>query len=464
MSIFWQMIFQLKMNSIERRAVISLSLVLALRMLGLFMVIPVFSLFAQHLEDATPVLVGIALGIYGLFQGCLQIPFGMLSDRIGRKPVIIFGLLLFTIGSLIAGVAHSIEWMIVGRALQGAGAIGSTVLALIADLTREEQRTKAMAISGITIGFSFSLAMLVGPLLTTWVSVNTLFFLAMAFGLMAMVLLEFFTPTPAASHWHRDTEPDLKAFLNILIMPELLKLNLGIFILHAIFTASFIVIPINLFKYLQLTINHQWVLYLPTLLIAFALSFICISIAEKKHQVKTFFVGGIATLALSLGLLWWQTFNLIGTAIGVGLFFASFSLMEAFMPSLISRLAPLTRKGSALGIYSCSQFLGIFIGGSFGGLLYSRFDFPGIYFFCITLAIFWLILALFMQGPRYLISHMWKIPAYFAWEKFATDLRNIAGIVEVTFIPKDSVMYLKMERGTLSNPDFIRLKEQIQLE
>lgn len=448
-----------KMNPLERRAVISISSIMGLRMIGLFMVLPVFTLYATNLQGSTSFLVGIAIGIYGLTQAMFQIPFGSLSDRFGRKPIILLGLLIFIIGSLVAGFAHSIAWMIIGRALQGAGAVGSTMLAMIADLTTEDQRTKAMAIAGITIGFSFSVAMLVGPVLIKWLPVNGLFFLAVGFGLLGILLLFTATPTPIHITWHRDTEPELRSFLTLLRSPELMKLNIGILILHAIFTASFVTIPISLLKFAGLATNQQWFIYLPTLFAAFAISLIFIGLAERKQKVKPYFIGGIVGLALSELLLWSAPQNIIFTILGLSLFFGSFSLLEAFMPSLVSRTAPAARKGSALGIYSCSQFLGIFAGGVLGGWLYGQFSFAGVYLFCTILAVFWFILALLMQPPRYLITQMWPTTPS-NWNNIAEKLRVIPGIVEVTFIAEDSVAYLKMERATAKNPELIRIKEQ----
>lgn len=292
------------MTSTEKRAVISLSSIMALRMIGLFMALPVFALYAKQLAGATPTLIGLAIGIYGLSQALFQIPFGALSDHFGRKPIIACGLLIFAIGSLIAGLAHSMTLMIIGRALQGMGAVGSTILAMMADLTRDEQRTKAMAISGITIGSSFSIAMLLGPLLMQWMQVNDLFFISMLLGIIAIILLYTIVPNSQNLLCHHGTKPELNSFLTLLISPELAKLNCGIFTLHAIFTASFVAIPISLHHYIGLTANRQWTFYFPTLLIAFVVSLICIGLAERKKQIKPYFLGGIITLICSEICFW----------------------------------------------------------------------------------------------------------------------------------------------------------------
>jgi MFS family permease len=457
--------YAFKMTRAERLAVLSLSSIMSLRMIGLFMVLPVFSLYAYQLSGATPFLIGIAMGTYGLAQALFQIPFGALSDRFGRKPIILIGLLIFIAGSLIAGSAHSITTMIAGRSLQGVGAVGSTILAFMADLTRENQRTKSMAIAGITIGFSFSLAMFIGPILMQWLPTHYLFYLAALCGAGGIVVLYSSVPTPATISWHRDTEPELKSFKTLLVHPELAKLNSGIFILHALFTASFCVIPISLAQFAAQPANQQWKVYLPSLLLAFILSLVCIGLAERKQQIKPYFLLGISLLVLAELLLWLTPTHLHLFGLGICLFFTGFSLLEAFLPSLVSRTAPAERKGSALGIYSCAQFFGIFVGGVLGGWLYGKYSFSGVYLFCIMLALFWLILAYLMQAPRFLVTQLWRIDSTQQsppWDAVSKQILAIPGVAEATFIAEDGIAYLKVERKTLENPDFIRLKEQLQ--
>jgi MFS family permease len=389
-----------KMNSDERRAVGSLATIMSLRLIGLFMILPVFALYAHDLPGATPFLIGLAMGIYGLTQGLFQIPFGMLSDHIGRKPVIIMGLLIFAAGSVIAAMSHSIYGMLIGRAMQGGGAVGSTIIAMIADLTRENQRTKAMAINGMTIGVSFSLAMILGPIVASVIQVSGIFWLAVFFSFIGIFLLVAVVTTPSQSSWHSDAEPEPAQFLTLLKEPELARLNIGVFLLHAIFTASFVVIPISLQHYAGLPGAHQWYLYVPTLLLAFILSILFIIRAEKKQQVKYYFMLGIAMLGASGLILCFFAMNLLLSACGLLLFFTGFSLLEAFLPSWVSRAAPKARKGTALGIYSCSQFLGIFVGGSLGGWLYGTFGLLHVYLFCGLFALIWLASALGMNNPQ----------------------------------------------------------------
>lgn len=377
------------MTPIERRASWSLATVMSLRMLGLFMVLPLFSLYAHQLQGATPFLIGVSLGIYGLTQGLLQIPFGMLSDHIGRRKVIVTGLLLFIIGSMIAALSHSITGMIIGRALQGTGAVGSTIMAMIADLTRHEQRTKAMAIAGMTIGMSFTLSIMLGPLLASWLSVPGLFWLAVIMSLAAIILLFTVVPTPTHTTFHRETEPDFSHFSSVLFHPILSQLYASIFFLHAIFTATFVVVPISLEKQAGLSSHQQWSLYLPLMLLAFILSIPMIIRAEKNKQLKNYFLTAIGLLGVSEFIWWLFAKNLFLSGIGLLLFLTSFSLLEAFLPSLISKTAPPSRKGTALGIYSCAQFLGIFVGGTFGGWLYGQWGLNVVYLFCVITVLIW---------------------------------------------------------------------------
>lgn len=389
-----------KMTKNERQAVFSLSAIMSLRMLGLFMAMPLLALYASHLRGATPLLIGLSMGIYGLTQALLQIPFGALSDHVGRRKIIALGLIIFAVGSVIAALSASIWGMILGRALQGAGAVGSTIIALTADLTRPTQRTKAMAISGITIGLSFSCAMILGPIAAAWIHVNGIFWLAVLFSMIALTMLFTLVPAPAS---REDNTPQAEYFFTLLKHPELLRLNSGIFLLHCIFTATFVIVPISLLTFVGLKENQQWSLYLPVLLVAFILSLIGITLAEKKQQIRLFFISGIVLLGIAEFLLWIFAHQLLLSALSLLLFFTAFSLLEAFLPSLVSHAAPATRKGTALGIYSCSQFLGIFVGGTFSGWLYGVFGPVSVYLFCAILTLMWLAIAFKMKNPQYSI-------------------------------------------------------------
>lgn len=390
-----------KMTTTERRAVLALSCVSSLRMLGLFMVIPLLALYAGALPNATPLLIGLSIGIYGLTQAFLQIPFGMLSDHVGRKSVITLGLVIFIAGSIVCALSQTISSLIIGRALQGAGAIGGTTMALLADLTRTSQRTKAMALAGITIGLSFTLAMILGPVIATAIQVNGIFGIAAALGVCALLTLHTLVPTPEKSTWHAEAEPELQQFPAILTHPQLARLNLGVLLLHAIFTASFVAIPISLQTVLHIESRHQWMFYIPTLLIGFIVSLPCMIVAEKKHQVKPFYLGAIFFLGIAEILFWIFAHSLLLSLLSLLLFFGAFSLLEAFQPSLVSKTAPPHRKGTALGIYSFSQFIGMFIGGTIGGWLYGVWGLLSVYLFCALLAALWLAIAFTMKNPQY---------------------------------------------------------------
>lgn len=450
-----------KLLPLEKQATINLSLILSLRMLGLFMVMPIFTLYAEQLAGATPFLLGLAVGVYGLLQALLQIPFGALSDRYGRKLIICCGLCCFILGSLICANAFHINQMILGRALQGAGAIGSTILALLADLTREKQRSTVMAVAGITIGFSFMLAMIIGPVLASFIHMQGLFNGAAFFGLLAIILLYFKVPTAQIVRWNSYTESKWSNLSQLVIHPDLFKLNIGILILHAIFTANFVVLPIYLAQHFNVTAHEQWLFYVPTLLIAAISSLCCVNLAEKKMQVKTYFIGAI--IALSLAQILFCFTNMQTFIFALLIFFTSFSLLEAFLPSLVTRIAPPKMRGSALGLYSSSQFLGIFIGGLLGGWLYGHYGFASVYFACILLSFFWLLITASLPAPQCVVNVIWQLPSSHptSWEIIVSSLNHIPGIEEMTFIAEEGLIYLKIASETAQHPDFIRLESMI---
>ncbi|WP_304986013.1 MFS transporter [Coxiella-like endosymbiont] len=270
----------------ERIAVASLTAIMAFRMLGLFMLLPVFSLYANQIPFATPALIGVALGIYGLLQACFQIPFGMLSDHIGRKPVITAGLILLGVGSILAALSHSIYGIIIGRAFQGAGAIGSTILAMIADLTRDEERSKAMALVGIAIGFSFAIALIIGLLINAWFQLEGIFWTTAIFATVGIILLHTVVPTPLQLLPHPEVESESGYFKKVICSSALLRLDFGIFSLHCILTAIFIGIPIILSRVINLTEHEQVSLYLIILLFAFIIAMPLIILFEKSANLS----------------------------------------------------------------------------------------------------------------------------------------------------------------------------------
>jgi len=338
------------MLSIEKRATFSLATLFSLRMLGLFIVLPVFTPFAQTLSGATPFLIGLALGIYGLTQAAFQLPLGALSDHIPRKNVIALGFIIFIVGSILAALSHNITMLMIGRALQGAGAVGSTIMALLADFTRAEKRSKSMAIVGMIIGLTFFMSLLIGPFLDHFIGVHGIFWLSALLGLTAIILNYYWVPVPTHAHDYESTKNFTKNLKSLLREPALLKLDLGIFLLHALLTATFAIIP--------LYVPKLWI-YAPALLLSVLLTF------KFMKYIRT----AIFILIAALLCLWQFHENIYLLITGLCLFFTGFNILEANLPSLVSQTAPSRLKGTAIGVYSTCQYLGIFAGGIIGGLL-----------------------------------------------------------------------------------------------
>ena len=431
----------------ELRATGSLAALFALRLLGLFMIYPVFADYAHQLSGSTPELIGLALGGYGLTQAILQIPFGLLSDRIGRKRVIAFGLLLFGAGSIVAALSHSIEGVILGRVLQGAGAIGSAILALVADLTREEVRTRAMAMVGMTIGLGFLLAIVLGPVLARFIGVSGIFWVTAGLAAVGIAVTGTAVPRPAQIRRHRDAEPVPALFARVLADRELLRLDFGIFVLHAILTASFLAVPALLGSTLHLSEGAQWKLYLPVLVASVVLMVPAIILAEKRERMKEVFLGAILLLAASLLVLVLAGSNGVALVAALVAFFTAFNVMEASLPSLVTKTAPADAKGTATGIYSSAQFLGIFVGGAAGGWAMSVGAASGVFAFALALALLWLAVALGMRRPRRYRSYLARLGASARGEgsALAARLRAAPGVVEAVLAPEEGLAYLKID-------------------
>lgn len=443
------------MNKQEKRTAFSLAGIYAFRMLGLFMILPIFSLYAEHFHHADLTLIGLALGIYGLTQAILQIPFGMASDRIGRKPVIIIGLLLFAIGSVIAAESHSIYGIIIGRALQGAGAIGSTLTAFVADNVDDENRLKAMSIIGMTIGLSFIIAMILGPILNSLIGLSGIFWLTAVLAIIGIIMITCIVPAQRKHILHRDAEAVPTHFSKILTMPELLRLDFGIFALHAMLTALFIVIPLLLTHSTGLQPDQQWMLYLPVLILAFIAMVPFIIIAEAKRRMKTIFCGAVILVTSMQFLLWHWHHSIILMAIILFVFFTAFTLLEASLPSLVAKIAPAGRKGTAMGIYSSSQFLGIFVGGTIGGLIFRYFGITSVFLFCGIIGLIWVLLAITMKKPQHLSSKILSIGPV-TDEKVAVlkqKLLSISGVADVMICPDEQVAYLKVDKKILAEAE-----------
>lgn len=383
------------MTSAERRVGAVLAAIFGLRMLGLFLVLPVFALLARALpggDDAA--LVGLALGAYGLTQAFLQIPFGIASDRFGRKPVIVVGLLLFAAGSFIAAAAPNIYVMIVGRVLQGAGAISAAVTALAADLTREQHRTKVMAMIGASIGLVFAASLVLAPPLAAWLGLSGLFVLIGCLALGAIVLL-FSAVPPAPSFASHERPP----FATVLFDGRLARLNFGVFALHLMQTALWVVIPATLVAG-GLAGGGHWKVYLPAVLLSFAVMVPAIIAAERRGKMRAVYAGAVALLIVVQAGLAILGGGIWTTGLWLMLFFVAFNILEALQPSLISRLAPPAAKGAALGIYNTTQSLGLFLGGALGGWLTKHYGPGAVHAASASIGIFWLMLALRLQPPQ----------------------------------------------------------------
>jgi predicted MFS family arabinose efflux permease len=435
----------------EQRATFALAGIYALRMLGLFLIFPVFALYAEHLAGATPLLVGVAVGAYGLTQALLQIPFGMVSDRLGRKPVIVFGLLVFALGSSIAAIGTDVWTVIAGRALQGAGAVAGVVMALLADLTRESQRTKAMATIGMTIGLSFAVALMAGPLLNELWGVPGIFWLVGGFALAGIGLVHWVVPTPRRSVVHRDAEVVGGQLGVVLRNRELLRLDFGIFALHAVMTSLFLAVPLQLRDVAGLAAVDHWRVYLPALVLAVATMIPFIVLAERRGRMKGVFLGAIATvLAAQLGL---NGFDGSALAIGgwVWLFFVGFNLLEATLPSLVSKIAPAAAKGTAMGIYATSQFAGAFLGGVGGGLAHQHYGLGGVFTFGVVVCAAWLAVASGMARPRPLSRRVLAVGSVGEDEAAALAARFLAvpGVAEAVVVAEEGVAYLKVNEAQL---------------
>ena len=451
------------MSAFELRAALGLGSIYAARMLGLFMILPVFTLYASGLEGYTPALAGLAIGVYGLTQALLQLPFGLLSDRLGRKRVITAGLLIFAAGSVLAAGADSIAGVIAGRTLQGAGAIAATVMALTADLTREEHRTKAMAIIGMSIGAAFTLSLIAGPILGAWVGLSGIFWITALLAVVALLILHLYVPTPAASRFHRDAQPVPAQIGTVLRDGQLLRLDIGILLLHLVMTATFVSLPLVLRDTGGLPPDRHWQLYLGVLAASVILMAPFVFLAERHRRIKQVFIGAIATLGLAQLWLLNAGQGLPQLILAMVVYFAAFNILEASLPSLVSKVAPPQSKGTALGMYSTAQFLGAFLGGASGGWTMQHYGIHGVFGLGALVAGLWLLLALGMRNPRYLSSHMISVGPINSVEeanRLTTRLTAVTGVAEAVVIREDGVAYLRVDRHALDEDGLARISEK----
>lgn len=446
-----------RMSSSEQRAAGSLAAVFAFRMLGLFMVLPVLATYGSGLTGATPLLIGVAIGAYGLTQACLQIPFGMLSDRIGRKPVIVAGLVLFALGGLLAAQADSMQGVILGRIVQGAGAIAAAVMAMVADLTREQHRTKAMAMIGMSIGVSFAVAMVAGPVIAARAGLEGVFYTTVTLAMIGIMLVIWVVPPVTHAERHRDAGVIAASFWPSLRNLELLRLNYGIAMLHAILMASFVAIPLALQERAGLPREDHWWVYFSALLISFFAMVPFIILAERKRQVKGVVLGAIALLVLVQPVLWWSLDSLPWLVAAIVLFFVGFNLLEATLPSLLSKIAPAGGKGTAMGIYSTSQFFGAALGGVLGGAVFGAYGLGGVFACCGVLALSWLLIGVNMRQPAYVSSYRLPLPQEVVRdEALLRRILAVPGVTEAVVVAEEAAAYVKVDTQVLDREELDR--------
>ncbi|WP_422684084.1 MFS transporter [Candidatus Methylopumilus universalis] len=453
------------MTPLEIRSSLSLASIYGLRMLGMFLILPIFAIYAEGLPGSPSAFqVGLALGSYGLTQALFQLPFGMLSDRYGRKNIIYIGLLLFALGSFVSGYSDDINIIILGRAIQGAGAISAAITALVADLTRDEHRTKAMAMIGATIGMTFALSLMGAPVLNRLIGVPGIFTLTGFLSLSAILVVRFVVPTPLNINTSKTLKEPAPSFKSILKNKELSRLNFGIFALHAAQMAMFIVVPIALATSGSMDVNQHWKVYLPVLLGSFVFMVPIIIVSEKFNKSKLVFISSIF-LMLIAQLMFGVLINVFwGLVASLFVYFVAFNVLEASLPSLISKIAPPSAKGTAIGVYNTCQSLGVFFGGLLGGFLA---DFGGsfsVFSFCAILMTLWVGFAFSMKAPPAIKTLMFMIqnksllksPKQLALVQ--QQLKKIKGVREVMILlEEDKVMIKVNKHETIHEASIIRL-------
>jgi MFS family permease len=434
-------------------------------MLGMFLILPIFAIYAEGLPGSPSAFqVGLALGAYGLTQALFQLPFGMLSDRYGRKNIIYIGLLLFALGSFVSGYSDDINIIILGRAIQGAGAISAAITALVADLTRDEHRTKAMAMIGATIGITFALSLMGAPVLNRLIGVPGIFMLTGFLSLSAILVVRFVVPTPLNINTSKTFKEPAPSFKSILKNKELSRLNFGIFALHAAQMAMFIVVPIALATSGGMDVNQHWKVYLPVLLSSFIFMVPIIILSEKFSKAKLVFISSIF-LMLIAQLMFGMLINIFwGLVASLFVYFVAFNVLEASLPSLISKIAPPSAKGTAIGVYNTCQSLGVFFGGLLGGFLA---DFGGsfsVFSFCAILMTLWVGFAFSMKAPPAIKTLMFMIqnksllksPKQLALVQ--QQLKKIKGVRDVLILLEEGKVMLKVNKHeTIHEGSIIRL-------
>ncbi|WP_258807484.1 MFS transporter [Pseudidiomarina sp. CB1] len=452
-----------RLSPLERRSSSALAAVFGLRMLGLFLIMPVMAIYGQAYPDYTPLLVGLAIGAYGLTQALLQIPMGMLSDKVGRRPVIIVGLLVFVVGSLVAAYADTLVGVVIGRALQGMGAIAAAILALAADITRDSQRPKVMAMIGMCIGLAFALALILGPLLGPYIGLSGLFLFTAVSAVFGLLVFAIAVPKVEVRAARGDLLPSSKEFGLILKHGQLARLNIGVFILHCLLTAFFVVVPTQLVAGGLASEQHAW-LYLPTLIGSFVVMVPMLIVAEKRRKQPLFFRIAIACLALAVGIIGFSEGSWLIYVAAVLVFFTGFNFLEATLPSLLTRFAPAGRKGSASGIYATAQFSGAFVGGAAGGAILQWGGLIGVVAFSLVLLLCWLLMSVGMAPPPQWQNVSFRLRKLAANEvdELATELAEVAGVEEVRLVASEQIAYLKVHKTDYNEEQVTALVQPYQ--
>ena len=443
------------MNRQELRTSIAVGLLYLIRMMGLFMVIPVLPLASDEFKFSTTLLIGFAIGIHGLTQGLFQIPFGMLSDRVGRKKIIAVGLVLFTIGSSVAALAENVYWLIIGRALQGCGAIASTLLALVSDLTRLEQRTKSMALIGAAIASSFGLALLIGPILFNLYGARSIFVFSAVSGLIGLWILFTIIPSPLIHSQNLDVKFQLMDAKRAVSSFSLWRLNISTFILHYLLISGFCAFPLLFDSTNQIQRDHHSYYYLLLLLASLIFISPLIYFSDRISNTKIVILTMIGLSILSCFLLS-QTQSFYSVLFGVGLFFSAFNLLETMLPSEVGRIAPAGLRGTFIGFFMTSQFLGFFFGGIIGGWVLMHSDISSLMLVNMLVGLAWFILILGTPGSKNLGSRVIQLNGFSEKpaKEVLKELLSARGVKDVVLIEEEQVAYLKVDQEQFDDSDW----------